>query len=230
MDELLASALDAHGGLESRNRLTELTARLSLGGPSWSDRGWPGVYANQTVTVDAHRQHISLAPFTAPDRVSVLDVDPERVTIETTDGEIVEERTDPRSSYPLPFDRSKTNANHNPDQVFYVDENFTQRRMDYSPDVTGTPPVAHSSTTRRRSTGSCSQPAVSFTCAAPTASPIRRSRRSRSTHHVGALVMTPWDVTECGPRRRGVTALAARLRPGFATHTFCRAAPRSLRP
>jgi hypothetical protein len=46
MDELLASVLDAHGGLESWNRLTKLTARLSLGGPFWADRGWPDVYGN----------------------------------------------------------------------------------------------------------------------------------------------------------------------------------------
>jgi hypothetical protein len=35
-----------------------------------------------------------------------------------------------------------TIANHNPDQVFYFDEQFLQRRMDYQPDVTGSP-IAH---------------------------------------------------------------------------------------
>jgi hypothetical protein len=34
-------------------------------------------------------------------------------------------------------------ANHNAEQVFYYDDNFMLRRMDYSPDVTGNPPVAH---------------------------------------------------------------------------------------
>ena len=34
-------------------------------------------------------------------------------------------------------------ANHNADQVFYYDDSFMQRRMDYSPDVTGSPSVAH---------------------------------------------------------------------------------------
>ncbi len=34
-------------------------------------------------------------------------------------------------------------ANHNPDQVFYYDDEFMLRRMDYSPDVTGNPRVAH---------------------------------------------------------------------------------------
>ena len=36
-----------------------------------------------------------------------------------------------------------TFPNHNADQVSYYDEQFMQRRMDYSPDVTGSPPVAH---------------------------------------------------------------------------------------
>ena len=35
-----------------------------------------------------------------------------------------------------------SNANHNPDQVFYYDERFMLRRMDYSPEVTGSPPIA----------------------------------------------------------------------------------------
>ena len=36
-------------------------------------------------------------------------------------------------------------ANHNADQVFYFDDSLKQRRMDYSPEVTGSPPVAHHS-------------------------------------------------------------------------------------
>ena len=103
-DELLADVLDAHGGLENWNAVTEITAELSLGGPFWGARGWPDVYADQTVTLDPHREHITFAPFTAPDRISVLDVDPERVAIRTRDGEIVEERTAPRATFPLPFD------------------------------------------------------------------------------------------------------------------------------
>lgn len=33
--------------------------------------------------------------------------------------------------------------NHNPDQTFYYDADFRQRRMDYAPDVTGNAPIAH---------------------------------------------------------------------------------------
>jgi hypothetical protein len=195
-DELLARVLDAHGGLENWERVSKLEARLSLGGPFWAGRGWPGVLGDVTVSLDPRREHITLAPFIAADRVAVFDVDPEPVAIHTG-GEVVDERTDPRSSYPdfdpqstqwdaiqvayfagaanwnyftqpfsftypgvaaceiEPWDEDgqtwrrlavtfpKTNANHNADQVFYYDTDLMLRRMDYSPDVTGNPPVAH---------------------------------------------------------------------------------------
>jgi hypothetical protein len=198
MDDLLARVLEAHGALENWDRVTELTAKLSLGGPFWELRGWPEVYSGQTVTLDAHREHITFAPFSAPDRMSVLDVDPERVSIQTSDGQVIEERVAPRASFPSDFDDLNTTwdaiqvayftsaatwiyltepfvftyagvtaneidpwdehgerwrrlavrfppaiANHNPDQVFYYDEQVMLRRMDYSPDVTGNPRVAH---------------------------------------------------------------------------------------
>jgi hypothetical protein len=197
MSELLTEVLAAHGGLEQWSNVKTLTAKLSLGGPFWAGRGWPDVYADQTVTLDAQREHITFAPFTAPDRISVLDVDPERVALESADGGVIEERHDPRASFPSDFSLANTPwdaiqvayftsaavwnyltepfvlarpdvgareiepwdedgetwrrlavtfpksiANHNAEQVFYYDESFMQRRMDYSPDVTGNPPVA----------------------------------------------------------------------------------------
>ena len=196
VEKLLAAVLDAHGGMQNWARTTRLTAKMSLGGPFWAARGWPNVYANQTVTLDPHREHITFAPFTAPDRISVLDVDPERVTIKSRAGAIADERATPRGSFPTYTDTTpwdaiqvayftsaavwnyltapfvftqpgviareiapwaengqtwrrlavtfpKSNANHNADQVFYYDDAFMQRRVDYSPDVTGNPPVAH---------------------------------------------------------------------------------------
>ena len=197
-DNLLANVLEAHGGRENWDTVTGLTADLSLGGPFWGARGWPDVYADQTVTLDAHREHITFTPFTGPGRTSVLDVEPERVSIIADDGGIAEQRSTPRGGFPLPFDDyttpwdaiqvayftsaavwnyltapfvftapgvatheiepwqedgevwrrlavtfPETIANHNAEQVFYYDDQFMQRRMDYSPDVTGSPPVAH---------------------------------------------------------------------------------------
>jgi hypothetical protein len=103
MDKLLSNVLDTHGGLHNWAKATEITARMSLGGPFWAARGWPDVYSQQTVTIDPHCEHITFAPFTAPDRKSVLDIDPERVAITTHDGRIVEERLNPRGSFPTAF-------------------------------------------------------------------------------------------------------------------------------
>jgi hypothetical protein len=196
--DLLSSVLEAHGGREDWETVTALTVKLSLGGPFWEFRGWPGVYADQTVTLETRREHITFAPFTALDRKSVLEVGAERVSIQTSDGDVVEERVEPRASFPTGFDDFETKwdaiqvayftsaatwnyltepfvftypgvkaqevepwdedgetwrrlavtfppgiANHNPDQMFYYDDDFMLRRMDYSPDVTGNPRVAH---------------------------------------------------------------------------------------
>ena len=198
MDKLLSKVLDAHGGARNWADITRITARMSLGGPFWGARGWPGVYTRQTVTIDPHAEHIRFEPFTAAGCASVLDVGPERVRILSADGQVIEERLDPRQSFPGAFDVfttpwdaiqvayftsaavwnyltapfvftqpdaecheidtwmegehawrrlavkfPKSNANHNAEQVFYFDDAFMQRRMDYSPDVTGSPPVAH---------------------------------------------------------------------------------------
>jgi hypothetical protein len=198
MDELLSAVLDAHGGLDNWQRARTVTARLSLGGPFWAARGWPDLPSGQTVTLDAHRQHVESTPFLAEDRTSIFDVDPERVAIRNGDGHVIEERAWPRDSFPSEFDPVATrwdaiqvayfasaavwnyltepfvftypgvkvreirpwdedgetwrrlavtfppsNANHNADQVFYYDERLMQRRMDYSPHVTGSPQIAH---------------------------------------------------------------------------------------
>jgi hypothetical protein len=198
MDKLLGSVLGAHGGVRNWAKVKKVTANLSLGGPFWGWRGWPDVYAGQMVTLDPLLEHIEFAPFTQPDRVSILNVAPERVTIQTLEGKIVESRTNPRASFPKPFDSRSTlwdaiqiayftsagiwnyltepfgftypgveaheiepwtedgqtwrrlavrfppsNANHSENQIFYYDERFMQRRMDYAPDVAGNAPVAH---------------------------------------------------------------------------------------
>lgn len=105
MEALLADALQAHGGLGNWRELTTLTARLSLGGPFWATRGWPGVYDGVTVTLDTRWERIVFDPFTTGDRRSVLEVGPDhsdRIAIETNTGDEIAQRTNPLASYP-PF-------------------------------------------------------------------------------------------------------------------------------
>jgi hypothetical protein len=197
MESLLSSVLEAHGGQHQWDKATEIGARVSLGGPFWAARGWPDLYADQAVRLDPHQQHITFAPANGPGHTSTLDVEPEYVTITTLEGQIAEERMDPRDSFPLDFDPRKTPwdaiqlayftsaavwnyltapfvfalpeveareiapwnedgqtwrrlavtfpesfPNHNCSQVFYYDDEFMQKRMDYSPDVLGSPLIA----------------------------------------------------------------------------------------
>jgi hypothetical protein len=94
MDDLLARVLEAHGGLENWANIAGLEATRSLGGPFWELRGWPEVYAGQTATLETNRQHITFAPY----HTSTFDVDPECVSIQTSDGRVVEERVALRAS------------------------------------------------------------------------------------------------------------------------------------
>ena len=81
MDELLTRVLDVHGGLTNWSKVRSATAKLSLGGPFWEWKGWPDIYQQQTATFDPHREHITFTPFTGTDRLSVLDVPPDRIEI-----------------------------------------------------------------------------------------------------------------------------------------------------
>jgi hypothetical protein len=99
MDALLASVVAAHGGLDRWSAIETLTARLSMGGPFWDAKGQPNLLIDKTIELDTRREHLVCTPYTDPDRHSVFDVDPERLTIQTTDGVIVEQRVDPRASF-----------------------------------------------------------------------------------------------------------------------------------
>jgi hypothetical protein len=103
VDDLLSAVLEAHGGQSNWSKVTAVIARLSMSGPFWEARGWPGILDNQTVRLDPRREHITFTPFTGPGRSSVFDVAPERLAIRDTHG-VIDERTDPRASYPKGFD------------------------------------------------------------------------------------------------------------------------------
>jgi hypothetical protein len=98
MDDL-SRVLDAHGGLDRWAGARTITAHLSIGGPIWAANGWAGALTEQTLTVDTRRERSVFTPFTAPDLRSVFEVGPERVTIDTSDCEVVQQRTHPRDAF-----------------------------------------------------------------------------------------------------------------------------------
>ena len=101
--------LDAHGGLDRWAGARTITAHLSIGGPIWAANGWAGALTEQTLTVDTRRERSVFTPFTAPDLRSVFEVGPERVTIDTSECEVVQQRTHPRDAFTgflrAPWDR-----------------------------------------------------------------------------------------------------------------------------
>jgi hypothetical protein len=94
---LLALAIEAHGGLRRWRALTSITARLSIGGELCQQKGWAGALDEIAITIHPHVQRVSFTPCTSLDRRGFFM--PSRVAIETTDGDLVSERIDPRAAF-----------------------------------------------------------------------------------------------------------------------------------
>lgn len=75
MADLLASVLDAHGGLDAWRSVEGITAAVTMGGPFWRRKGWPTPTVEYTIDIDPRRLHAELSPFTAPDVTLRLDGD-----------------------------------------------------------------------------------------------------------------------------------------------------------
>lgn len=115
MDGLLQDVLAAHGGLSRWRRFSSVSARIVTGGGLWALKGLQQDGAARTMTVSLHEEFASVAPFGQRDwRTSFR---PERVAIETTGGETVSERIDPRRS----FDGHQMNTPWDPLHRAYFD-------------------------------------------------------------------------------------------------------------
>ena len=97
MNDLATLAINAHGGLERWRRLKTVTAHLLQGGVLWKVKGQDGVLDDVHLTVDLRKEWASHRPFGQQNRHSSFQ--PDRVAIETSDGQVVEERANPRESF-----------------------------------------------------------------------------------------------------------------------------------
>ncbi|MFI5798753.1 hypothetical protein [Streptomyces sp. NPDC051677] len=97
MGTLLDLVLSAHGDLERWHSATQIKAHLSVDGAMWGLKGHAGQLVDEQVVLCTREQRISFTPFTAPDRRSIFE--PGRVAIETSDGSVIAERTDPRTAF-----------------------------------------------------------------------------------------------------------------------------------
>jgi len=97
LDELIKGVLDAHGGLERFRQFNTVSAEVVSGGGLWPLKGLIQDSAPRTMTVSLHEEYASVAPFGQANWRT--NFRPERVAIETTDGEVVKELADPRTAF-----------------------------------------------------------------------------------------------------------------------------------
>lgn len=97
MPDVLSTILQAYGGSERWNQLSSVSAHKRFGGAIWDIKQVPGIVDDGEVTVWVKDQRTSLRPFTEDDLVTAYT--PERVGIETRDGDVVEVLERPRASF-----------------------------------------------------------------------------------------------------------------------------------
>jgi hypothetical protein len=97
MNALLASILDAHGGLDRWHGYERVDATIVSGGGLFPLKGVPQDANPRRMTVWLHEERASVAPYGAPDQRTLFT--PERVAIEQLDGTLVAERKAPRDSF-----------------------------------------------------------------------------------------------------------------------------------
>src|ERR1700737_2356599 len=90
-------AIEAHGGLERWKRFTTVSVHGINGGVLWGAKGKAGVVSDVTVTIDLRNEKVSHWPFGSRDRRSRFE--PQRVALEDTNGEVLEELLKPRSTF-----------------------------------------------------------------------------------------------------------------------------------
>ena len=97
MNELLASIVEAHGGLDRWKRCNRVTATIVTGGALWGMKNLTQDQDPRRMSVSLHEEVSSVAPFGDPDWHT--EFTPERVAILRGDGTVVAERRDPRASF-----------------------------------------------------------------------------------------------------------------------------------
>jgi hypothetical protein len=97
MNDLLAFAIDAHGGLGRWNEFKTLKAELSVDGAIWHLKQQAGLLTDKIFEINTHTERLTITPFTAPDRRSIFV--PDRLVLETLDGTIIESRENPEAAF-----------------------------------------------------------------------------------------------------------------------------------
>ena len=97
MSKLRDLVIDAHGGIDRWNKVKAIDGDMFITGLLWARKGWPDALKDVHVTIDTKSQSTSYRPFTDPNKRSIYR--PDHTAVETLDGQVLEERHDPRSAF-----------------------------------------------------------------------------------------------------------------------------------
>src|SRR5271168_2099268 len=97
MNDLLTLVVEAHGGLAAWNAFSDLELKLSIGGAIWDLKKNPGLLRDVTYNMKTHVEQLTITGFSAPDRR--ITFVPNRLTLETLDGKVIDSRDNPRASF-----------------------------------------------------------------------------------------------------------------------------------
>ncbi len=98
-DELLAAALEAHGGAERWARLEAVVLEVRSGGFALLVKGRRREVASYRAWISTTQPRAAFAPYPRPGQRGVFEG--HEVRIESDDGRVLERRTDPRSHFGL---------------------------------------------------------------------------------------------------------------------------------
>jgi hypothetical protein len=96
VNDLLETAVTAHGGLERWSKVKSVRVAASITGAIWYVKGQPDYLKEVVMTVDTTKEYVR-TDFPGQDKRSIFE--PERVVIEKMDGTVIQVRDDPEASF-----------------------------------------------------------------------------------------------------------------------------------
>jgi hypothetical protein len=96
MNNLLASAVTAHGGLNRWNQVKSITIDASIAGALWALKNQADALKHVRLEVDTTQERLTV-DYTGQDKRSVFE--PRRVVLQHRDGPLIEARDDPERSF-----------------------------------------------------------------------------------------------------------------------------------
>ena len=96
MPDLLAFAVDGHGGLARWNEVSSVKINVSIGGAIWDVKGQPDALKDIVMVADTQRERVTTS-FVGQDLATIFE--PDRVVVQRSDGTVLESSDDPEAAF-----------------------------------------------------------------------------------------------------------------------------------